>query len=184
MGHNLDSAAAMGRLRAATAALSAHVPASPAAVLDALASFASGPNGTPFVTAVCAVIDPESGVLAYSGAGHPPIVVLPPDGVPIQLDDALDPPMGVRDPRAGHSRPEASITLAPGSLVVLYSDGLIERRHEGLDVGLGRLARVIASVGQDPIEVVADRIVAEMAQGVATQDDVVVACLRYLPDGT
>ena len=181
MGHNLDSAAAMGRLRAATAALSAHVPASPAAVLDALASFASGPNGTPFVTAVCAVIDPQTGVLVYSGAGHPPIVVLPPGGSPVELNDALDPPMGVRDPRTGHTRPEASVTLEPGSLVVLYSDGLIERRYEGLDVGLARLARVVTAVAHEPIDTVADRIVADMAQGIAAEDDVVVACLRFLP---
>ena len=72
VGHGLESAAAVGRLRAATAALAAHVPPDPAELINAANPFASSANGTDFATAVAVVIDPLTDQLSYASAGHPP----------------------------------------------------------------------------------------------------------------
>ncbi len=181
VGHNLESAAAMGRLRAATAALARHVPPSPAALLDALERFARGPDGTTFVTAVCVVVDPASGRLVYSSAGHPPALVLPPGRPAVRLDDAQGLPIcvGELDAHPG-ARPEAEVTLAPGTLVILYSDGLIERRGEEIEVGIERFETLAVSLADQPLATIADQLVADTAP-TASEDDMVVACLRFRP---
>jgi PAS domain S-box-containing protein len=178
VGHNLDSAATMGRLRAATAALAAHIAPSPAALMAALEQFARGRDGTDFATAVCVVVDPATGRLTYSSAGHPPVVVVAPDGTSTRLTGAQTPPLGAEPVGA---RPEAAIDLAPGSLVVMYSDGLVERRRERLDRGLDRLEAVASRLRHEPIRTVADRLVAELTAGSPPEDDIVVACFRYTP---
>lgn len=178
VGHNLDSAAAMGRIRAATAALAPNVPPSPAAVLDALERFARGRDGSSFVTAGCVVVDPGTGALAYSSAGHPPPLVLAPGRPAEFLRGALAPPMCTA-PSPVLQRPEATVVLPAGSLVVLYSDGLVERRREGLDGGMERLRQRAAEVADRPVDEVADHLVGTMATDAAREDDIVIVCLRY-----
>ncbi len=179
VGHNLDSAATMGRLRAATAALALGTRSSPAALLEALERSAHGPGGTDFVTAACVVIDPVTGHLTYSSAGHPPVLLIRPDGVVQHLADAHTAPIGAAGRRPWR---EASVVMEPGSLVVLYSDGLIERRHRSLDEGLDTLVRSATDVVDLPVAAVADRIVADSAAQGPFEDDVVVACFRYTPE--
>lgn len=178
VGHNLDSAAAMGRLRAATAALATHTEPSPAALLDALDRFARGPNGVDFATAVCVVLDPETGRLAYSSAGHPPVLVVPPGRPPVRLLGAQSLPLCSL---SCEDRPEQVVTLAPGSLVVLYSDGLVERRRRSIEVGIACVEEVLARTAGEPTDVVADRLVAETSADAPPDDDIVVACFRYAP---
>ena len=178
VGHNLDSAAAMGRLRAATAALATHTPASPAALIEALDHFASGPNGTDFATVACVVIDPQTGRLTYSAAGHPPILVMPPNGPPIRLLDAQSVPLCCMS--VGR-RPERAIMLAPGSLVVLYSDGLVERRRHSIETGIARIEQLLGELADQRAEVVADRLIAETSADPTQDDDVVIACFRHTP---
>ena len=178
VGHNLDSAAAMGRLRAATSVLATFTAASPAAIVEALDRFAAGPNGTDFATAVCVVIDPGTGRLAYTCAGHPPVIVVPPDGPPQRLLGAQSLPLCSL---AVGDRPEAVVTLAPGSLVVLYSDGLVERRHRSIEVGIAGVERLLEKWADQPAWTVADRLVAAASADGPVADDVVVACFRYTP---
>lgn len=182
VGHSIDSAAAMGRLRAATAALVAHVPPSPAAVLDALQAFVRGPDGTTYVTAACAVIDPDLGILAYSSAGHPPMILQSPGGEPVRLDDARTPAMGNTTlARTVGTRPESSIVVPAGAVVVMYSDGLVERRHEVIDVGLARLEQAVQTGIAMTTSGLADQLLTELTLGSPPDDDVVVVCLRYVP---
>ncbi|MFN0092338.1 MAG: SpoIIE family protein phosphatase, partial [Acidimicrobiales bacterium] len=178
VGHNLESAAAMGRLRAATAALAKSIEPSPSALLEALDRTARGKDGTSFATAVCVIVDPVTGRLDYSSAGHPPVLVLSPGRSPRRLEDAPSPPLCAVELRP---RPEASVQLEPGSLVVLYSDGLIERRRERLDVGLERLERAGERLADLPTSAFVDRLVEAMAAGSPSEDDVVVAAFRYTP---
>ena len=183
-GHNMDSAAAMGRLRAATAALAAHVAPSPAAVLDALEAVARGPDGTGFVTATCIVVEPGSGRLTYSSAGHPPVLVLTPQRAPTHLLDAhthaICRSITVDD---AAPRPEAVHILEPGSLILMYSDGLVERRGESIDAGIAQLERAAIVLGEQPLGDLADQLVAEMTSHSPTDDDVVLVCLRYVLSG-
>ena len=77
---------------------------------------------------------------------------------------------------------EASIVLTPGATIVMYSDGLIERRGESLTVGLQRLSDIASrhALAFD-LEAVANRLVQEMTAGAATEDDIVVVCARWQP---
>lgn len=178
VGHSIDSAAGMGRLRAATAAIATNSAPDPAALLDALDDFARGPDGVPFATAACVVIDPETGTMTYSSAGHPPAIVVTPDNELHRLDKAQNLPLAVlgrTDRRSG------TIDLEPGSVVVLYSDGLVERRNERLDHGITRLEQMVRNHADLSLDALADRLVTEYSAGASTTDDIVVLCLRYAP---
>jgi len=178
-GHNLDSAATMGRLRSATAALARSAPPRPAALLDILEDLAAGPDGTDYVTATCAVLDPRTGCLQYSSAGHPPILVVRPDRSSVWLDAAAGPPIiGLRDAL----RAEASVDLEPGSVVVLFSDGLVERRGESIDEGLDRLRSAAIDLLEEPVPRVASTLVERLGDADGPEDDVVVVCFRYTPE--
>lgn len=177
VGHNLQSAAAMGRLRAATSALAGTVPAAPAGLLDALDRFAHGPDGTDYATAACVVVDPSTGDLSYSCAGHPPPIVVNPDGTTVRLTGAQSPPLGAV---AMRSRRQGGLSLTPGTVVVLYSDGLVERRGIDLDAGIAGLERELRARLDQPIDGVADGIVASLPAGDVI-DDVVVALFRFTP---
>jgi serine phosphatase RsbU (regulator of sigma subunit)/anti-sigma regulatory factor (Ser/Thr protein kinase) len=178
VGHNLESAAQMGRIRAGTAAMAPSSGSSPAAILDSLQSFARGPGGTKFATATCVVIDPETGELTYSSAGHLPVLVITPDGQIQRLDEAITPPICAID--VG-TRPEASIKLQPNSLVVMYSDGLIEQRGEGIDEGMTRLESAAVALSDAPIDEFVNRLIAAMTAQSILEDDVVVVCFRFDP---
>lgn len=134
VGHGLESAAAMGRMRAALAALAPHRD-DPGTLLADLDGFALGPDGVAFATAAYAVLDPVTGRLAHASAGHPHALVVDPDGTTRFLEGGRSWPLGVgRTPRA-----TAEVTLRPGSLLVMYSDGLVERSGESISEGMARL---------------------------------------------
>lgn len=178
VGHGLGAAAAMGRLRSAVAALAPHTGSSPSALLDALDHFARGPNGTNYATACCAVIDPQSGHLRYAAAGHPPMLVLAPDGQIRRLDNALSFPLCGQPVK---HRPESFTDLVPGSIIVAYTDGVFERRNELLDIGLDRLQATLQSLVGESTDGVADGILERMSHDGLVEDDMVLVCLRYLP---
>jgi serine phosphatase RsbU (regulator of sigma subunit)/anti-sigma regulatory factor (Ser/Thr protein kinase)/PAS domain-containing protein len=178
VGHNLESAAQMGRLRAGTAAMAPSAGSSPAALLDALQGFAGGPGGTKFATASCVVVDPETGELTYSSAGHLPGLVVTPDGLVQRLDQALTAPICSID--IG-TRPQGRVKLEPNSIVLLYSDGLIERRGEAIDDGLARLETAALSLVSAPIDMFADQLITTMTEQSPPEDDIVVLCFRFDP---
>lgn len=140
VGRGLAAAAVMGQLRSAGRALLLE-SRSPAHVLSALDRFAGLVPGASVSTVFCAVIDPRDGSVRYSSAGHPPGIVVDADGVPRILDDALAAPLAVVDDL---ERPEADVVLSPGSTLLLYTDGLVERRDQGIDEGMARAAAVLA----------------------------------------
>lgn len=178
VGHSLESAAAMGRLRAAAAALAAVGEPSPAALLDALDRFARSPDGISFATAACVVLQPETGLLAYASAGHPPPLLVLADGTVIYLDGAQSPPLTAV--MAG-PRSEVSLVIEGGSLVAMYSDGLIERRGESIDVGMARLGAALAERLDQPTAQLIDGIIEELTGASPPRDDIVLAAFRYTP---
>jgi serine phosphatase RsbU (regulator of sigma subunit)/DNA-binding response OmpR family regulator len=137
-GHGIGAVAAMTRFSAALRAyLAEGLP--PAAALHQLNRLALGDPLAPHVTVVCAVLDVVTLDLVWSLAGHPPPVLLR-DGTAEALGAPLGPPAGVTDD-PGYR--EATVRLRPGDRLVLYTDGLIERRREGLQ--LQRLVDVAAT---------------------------------------
>ena len=122
-----------------------------------------------------AIIDPATGALEYASAGHPPMLVVSPAGDTIWLDRAQSAPLCGGEPRA---RPQESTVLEPGSLLVLYSDGLVERRKERFDDGLERLAAAGRAVAGFPVEEVCRTLMAKLGVDSSRDDDVAVMAMR------
>jgi serine phosphatase RsbU (regulator of sigma subunit) len=178
VGHDIAAATVMGQLRNGAAALVPFMQPSPADVLNAYAHCVRN-HGNTFATAGCVVIDTDTGMATYSLAGHPPPLLLQPDGSTVWLDAALAPPM---ESNQVDQYTEASITLLPGSTIVMYSDGLIERRGESLALGLVRLSTVASRhASVTDIDSLASLLVAEMTQDADVEDDIVVVCVRWQP---
>lgn len=178
VGHGLSAAAAMGQLRSALRALAGGEP-DPAEVLRRLESFALDTEGARLATVAYAILDPVTGVLRYCVAGHPPPLLLGPDGAATFLWEGRSGPLGVS---GATERVEATAVLEAGSTVVLYSDGLFERRRELLDVSLGRLrTEAVAHRDGSPDEL-ADGVLAGMLGDARKRDDValLVASLQHI----
>jgi anti-sigma regulatory factor (Ser/Thr protein kinase) len=177
VGHGLTAAAAMGQVRTALAALAIHA-AGPAELLERLDDFLARSGTTDFATVCYAVIDPITGVLEYASAGHPPMLVVSPAGETTWLDRAQSAPLWGDVPNA---RPQESLLLERGSLLVLYSDGLVERRHELFDDSLRRLAAASQEVADLPVEQVCGALVAKLGVDASRKDDVAVMAMRLEP---
>ena len=168
-GHDARAAVAMGQIRAAARALApTHEPAR---LLEALDRFVTAASGQTMVTAAAVLLDPRRGSLTYSLAGHPPPLLREPGSTTTPLD-RVDPPLGMSVP----TRAQHTIALMPGSTLVLYTDGLIERRDETIDAGLQRLA---AAVDDSPAAT-ADHLCASVLnrclRNVPRRDDTAVIC--------
>ncbi|WP_436771725.1 SpoIIE family protein phosphatase [Yinghuangia sp. YIM S09857] len=173
MGRGVRAAAVMGQLRTAVRAY-ARLDLPPHEVLQLLDGLAMEIDATQIATCVYAVHDPSEGVLTYSTAGHLPPLVRDPEGRVQRLDDALGPPLGT-----GGSWPHTSgsVPLEPGSTVVFYTDGLVERRGEDIDRGIDDLAGAL-DVATGPPEAVRDRLVEHMRLPVEHDDDVALLVLQ------
>ncbi len=165
-GHGLDAAVAMGQLRGVVRAMAPD--RAPGALLGELDTFVATMTSAGMATVAFAALDPATGLLRYACAGHPPPLVVGADGTTRLLWDGRSEPLGVRRPGG---RTGAEATLALGEALVLYSDGLVERRHESFDIGLDRLEAAARAVL--PFDAgYADRLADRLLTGVATgQDD-------------
>lgn len=168
VGQGLRAAGAMGQLRSALSAAIRTVEG-PARALEILGLYARSVEGALAATAVQTVIDPIARTITYSCAGHLPPMLAHTDGTVELLDQATDPPLGSRPVHV--PRPQVRTTYTTGDTLVLYTDGLVERRGEDIDVGLGRLAdSVVANRGLAPEEL-ADALLADLDATSGTGDD-------------
>lgn len=173
VGHGLDAAARMGQLRAATRALLLE-DRSPAAVLAGLDRFARTLPGAECTTVFCGVVDEVDHTLTYATAGHLPPVLRRAGGGAQLLDGARGAALAVG--RA--ERPEGVERLTDGDLLVVCTDGLIERRRESLLVGLQRLTAVVAAQPEGARAAsVADDLLRQLAPHGA-DDDVALVVYR------
>ncbi|MET9464701.1 SpoIIE family protein phosphatase [Streptomyces sp. NPDC006544] len=175
VGHGLEAATVMGMLRSA---LSAAVRAlhEPARSLEVLGLYARSVEGALATTAVEAVIDTRHRRITYSSAGHPPPLLVHLDGTCGILDQATDPPLGARPEHV--TRPQAALSYTPGDTLVLYTDGLIERRGEDIDAGLHRLTEALArGVRLDP-DHLADALLARLEVARGAHDDIALVVVR------
>ncbi|MEV5955181.1 SpoIIE family protein phosphatase [Streptomyces sp. NPDC051987] len=175
IGHGLEAAAVMGMLRSA---LSAAIRAleRPAQALEVLGLYARSVEGALGTTAVKAVVDTRSRLITYSNAGHPPPMLIHADGGCELLDQATDPPLGARPQHV--PRPQASLAYRPGDTLVLYTDGLIERRDQDIDVGLDQLERVLGEFVHLGTEELADTVLARMGVAGGGRDDIALVVVR------
>ncbi|WP_310725550.1 SpoIIE family protein phosphatase [Streptomyces sp. N2A] len=175
VGHGLEAAAVMGMLRSA---LSAAIRAleRPAQALEVLGLYARSVDGALNTTAVKALVDPTSCLIIYSNAGHPPPILLHADGACELLDQATDPPLGVRPLHV--PRPQATAIYSTGDTLVLYTDGLIERRDEDIDTGLARLVNTLSQSSQLTPEHMADTVLARLGLAGGGRDDIALIIAR------
>jgi PAS domain S-box-containing protein len=174
-GHDGDAAAAMAQLRNLLRGLAMNSTDGPAALLTQMDQAIVGLNLNVMATALVAEVDvgPDGLRMQWASAGHPPPVLRSPDGESTVLPVAGDVLLGVAE---GVTRAEMETDLPTGAVMMMYTDGLIERRGENLATGLERLARSFSEVGTESIEDACDQIIKAMLPD-TPQDDVVVLML-------
>jgi PAS domain S-box-containing protein len=197
-GHGIHAAATMGQLRTAVRTL-ADIDLEPGELLTRLDDVVTrladeeglppGGAGSTDLSATClyAVYDPVTRRCSLARAGHPPPAVVSPDGTAEFLDLPANPPLGL----GGLPFEEAETELPEGSLLVLYTDGLIESRQRDIDTGLTAMRKVLRDVGVRPgdpalaapsLEAVCDSLVDALLPERAEDDAaLLVARTRALP---
>ncbi|MGW5097601.1 SpoIIE family protein phosphatase [Streptomyces nodosus] len=139
MGHGLPEAAAMGRLRTAVHTL-AGLELAPDELFTHLDDVVGDLGDDFYATCLYALYDPVSGLCTLACAGHPPPVVVRPDGSVHLLDTAVNPPLGAAAPPFETTE----MRLPEGSLLVMYTDGLVESAERDIDRGIAELSGLLA----------------------------------------
>jgi serine phosphatase RsbU (regulator of sigma subunit) len=173
-GHGLRAATTMASVRFAALAYTASNP-QPAAVLTRLSNFVNGQPHEYFATVVCALVDIAGRSVTVASAGHLPPLLVDADGGRF-VEIRVGVPIGVRRDAAYQ---EVSVTVAPEATLIAFTDGLVERRGEILDVGLERL-REMASRRHSSLH----DLVATLADELASadhDDDTAIVSIRWQP---
>jgi anti-sigma regulatory factor (Ser/Thr protein kinase) len=176
VGHGLDAASRMARLQNALRAYALE-GLRPSLVLERMNAFAREVAGGPMATLIYAVVDPEEGSLRLASAGHPPPLILDPGGEAFFAEGPAGSPLGVVP---FPSYEESTVGLAPGSTVLLYTDGLIERPEISLDEGLEWLRGFAAGVPGGP-EAICAALLQSRFRDRPPRDDVALLALRLEP---
>ncbi|SFT60740.1 PAS domain S-box-containing protein [Geodermatophilus amargosae] len=182
LGHNTEAAAAMGQIRSMLRAIAVTTGAGPAEILrrvdEAMTTLQVDTTATAVVVRLQQTEDEAArGVteVHWSNAGHPPPMVINPDGTVLPLN-GIRPELllGVDDTAR---RSEFAVTLDRDATLVLYTDGLIERRDQHLDDGLDRLHRSLEELAGRDLDELCDELLARMLQG-GSDDDVALVAVR------
>ena len=174
VGRGLQAAVTMAQVRSAARALA--LRSRPATLLHELDRYVAGLDDAFCTTVACVLVDPLAATLSYSVAGHPFPFVKSADGSVSMLEDGRSVPLGWQNAQ----RTEADHELVDGQLLLLYTDGLVERRGEHLDEGFARLGRALAEADlADPhwCDAVIDRCLSGTSQ---TDDVAVLGCQLQL----
>jgi PAS domain S-box-containing protein len=174
VGRGLPAAAIMGQLRSACRALLLQA-AGPGAVLTALDRFASLIPEALCTTVFCGILNPAKGSVRYSSCGHPPPILVHHDGTSTLLDGARSTPLAVAAPTP---RPEATARLRRGATLLLYTDGLVERRETSVRAGIGRATDVMLASRDAPVELLADALMHRLMPEDGYGDDVALLLYR------
>ena len=174
-GHGLASAVVMGRVRSALRAYSLITddPGEALTMLDRKVCHFEAGNLT---TALYAMISPDRTTLRVSSAGHLSPVLAVPDRPATLLDVPVDAPLGVG--RLTRGRRTTAVALPPGAVLLCYTDGLVERRHEVIDVGIKALVGVVEP--GDP-EVVCGTVMSRVG-ALQPTDDIAILAVRRDPE--
>jgi serine phosphatase RsbU (regulator of sigma subunit) len=130
-------------------------------------------------TVLCVTSSPPFDEFQVCSAGHPPPILQLPGETPRPVSLKPDPPLGTP---SRQQRPAQAIPFPPGAMLLLYTDGLIERRGEPLDAGLRRLCAAIPASGE-PHAVCRQVMLRLVGKTVPNDDIAVVAIRRTPPDG-
>ena len=175
-GSGLGAAVIMGRIRSALRAYVLEFP-DPADVLSKLDhKMQYFEEGEVMATVNYAVLDPDSGQLRISSAGHLPPVIAAPGQRGAMAQIAVDPPIGVTDAPV---RQVTTLALAPGAVLCLFTDGLVERRDEPIDDGITLLCETVTP---GPPEGVCVSVMQALVGSQYPGDDIALLVLRWMRD--
>ncbi|MHC3467186.1 SpoIIE family protein phosphatase [Streptomyces sp. 7R007] len=173
-GHNVTAAGLMGQIRTAVRAYTT-VGQSPGEVMRSTNRLLTDLGADLFASCLYLRLDPAHGRAVMARAGHPPPLLLRPDGRVRVLDLAGGPLLGIDGP-AGY--PTTEVALTPGSVLALYTDGLIESPGVDIEDALADLGELLAAAGDQPLERLADHLVGHSAAARERLDDVALLLLR------
>ncbi|MEU9168807.1 SpoIIE family protein phosphatase [Streptomyces sp. NPDC048420] len=183
MGHGLPEAATMGRLRTAVHTL-ADLELPPGEILGHLNDIVGGMGEASYATCLYALYDPTTQVCSIARAGHPPPALVRPDGTVHFPEPDADPPLGAAEPPFE----TVELEVPEGSLLVLYTDGLVESAKREMDEGMADLARLLGAAHADgtavDLERLCDTLTADLLptdQQAADDAAFLVARLHALP---
>ncbi|WP_459644644.1 SpoIIE family protein phosphatase [Kineococcus sp. NUM-3379] len=185
VGHDTAAAAAMGQLRSLLRGIAFTTGEGPAGVLQRLDRAVEGLQVGTTATAVVARLEQDADLLArhltrlrWSNAGHPPPIVLRADGrIEVLAGEDADLLLGLW---SGVPRAEATVDLEWGATVLLYTDGLVERRGQSLDEGLAALRDVLTEVAGGTLDQLCDGVLERLRPQVP-EDDVALVAVRLHP---
>jgi PAS domain S-box-containing protein len=174
MGHDIGASTSMGQVRTALRASVYEHASDPAAAVARLDRLVTA-LGLPYSTCVLASYDPTSGLLRWSNAGHPPPLLVR-DGRASYLDEGSGLMLGISE---GEGVAESAIELHAEDLLVLYTDGLVERRGESLQAGLDRLAATVSALVVETAQDLCESVLAQLLPPSEKRgDDVAVLVVR------
>ncbi|MDI2128901.1 SpoIIE family protein phosphatase [Yinghuangia seranimata] len=177
MGHGVHAAAVMGQLRTAVRTL-AGLDLPPSEVMGHLDDIVASLGELHYATCVYVVYDPVARTCEFASAGHLPPVLVSPGGLPTPVD----PPSGAVLGVGGVPFEQKELTVEPGSVLVLYTDGLVETRERDIDTGIGLLCEAIAE-HRGPLEEASDAVIASLHKELGFDDvALLMARLDALPE--
>ncbi|MEM1332336.1 MAG: SpoIIE family protein phosphatase [Actinomycetota bacterium] len=168
VGHDIDAARSMASVRSGLILDAASEP-DPARLLARLDVFAEVEPSIRYSTAWVGVFDPATRVLDYACAGHLPPLLVTPDGRIQRLDGANTALVAL--PQG--DRISTRIGVSAGAAIVMYTDGLVERRDIDLDEAVDRLVDTVAAVGIEP-----EAVLERMLEGSPRDDDTILAVVE------
>ena len=178
VGRGLGAAATMGQLRSALRAL-ASTGFEPGPLLEALSEFSRRHSVGQMATVAYAELDVRLGCMRYACAGHPPPAIVEPGGAAWFASEGRSPPLDAYN--FWSDRPEGACRLSAEALVVLYTDGLIERRNRPVQAGLDELLAKLDRIRDQASDTVASSLANEATGTTSQPDDVCVLALRLGP---
>jgi PAS domain S-box-containing protein len=171
-GHGIEAATLMGRVRNAARAFAVE-DCDPATVLNRLDNMLRTLEADAFVTAIAAHFDPATRVFTWARAGHPPPLLCV-DGTTEYLEQTGGTPLG----SMASAYRTATRTLDERSLLVLYTDGLVERRSHAIDEGLTWLASRVCTGKEPDLDTLCASLIKERFGDQPSDDDICVFALR------
>jgi serine phosphatase RsbU (regulator of sigma subunit) len=166
----------MAQVRAAVRAYLALDP-DPSAVLERMDRFFARFELAQIVTLAYLVLDADADQVEIGNAGHLPPLIVDPSGAVTMLPEPQSPPIGT----GPQERASSTVPFPPGTTLLVYTDGLVERRTEDIDAGLDRLVVTAKSLAAGPLEDGLAGVIESLAGG-DRDDDVTAVAVRRCPD--
>ncbi|MCX4538236.1 SpoIIE family protein phosphatase [Streptomyces sp. NBC_01669] len=174
-GHSVQAASLMGHLRSAVLAYATEGH-EPNTILERMDGLLRALGASRYATCCCLWLQPATGVAKIATAGHPLPLISPAPGKLMTLNVPIGLPLGLGD---GHHYEQREVTLPPGSVTALFTDGLLDTRALGPDAALTQLTAALTDSGRENMDPLADHLISERQSRKTLDDDLALLLMRY-----